>query len=112
MDENHMKLGISASYQPKDSVQQSNMVILEASMPSGFVVCTEVLNDLKKRIPTVKRTETKHDDTVAIIYFDYLTTKTVDLNIIGVRKFHVTQQKPASIIIYDYYDNGKGILGE
>lgn len=105
LDEDHMKLDISVSYHPKDSVQQSNMVILEVSMPSGFIVCTENLDGLKKRIPIVKRTETKNDDTVAIIYFDYVTSKTIDLKIIGVRKCVVTQQKPTSIIIYDYYDN-------
>lgn len=105
-----MSLTIEVSYQllaSKDSVQQSNMVILEASLPSGFVLCTETLNGLKEKIALIKRTETKNNDTTAFIYFEHLTPQVINLKIIGSRKFMVTESKPAPVVVYDYYDNGK-----
>lgn len=113
LNEQFMSLEIEASYQPsigKNSVQKSNMVILEVSLPSGFILSAEELNSLKSAISIVKLIETKNNDTVAIIYFEYLTSKSIDLKIMGFRKHIVTEQRPTAIIIYDYYDNGKEIL--
>lgn len=83
------------------------MVVLEIELPSGFVVNTELLNALKTTLPSIKRIETKNHDSVAVIYFDYLTLEPVNLNIDGFREHIVEERKPASIFIYDYYDNGK-----
>lgn len=107
-----MSLEIIPAYQPpkgKESDKQSNMVVLEIAMPSGFVVNTEILNNLMNAVPTIKRIETKNGDTVAIIYFDYLTLDPINVKIDGFREHNVDEQKPSSIVIYDYYDNGKKI---
>lgn len=112
LNEDHMCLEIIPAYQPpkgKESDKQSNMVVLEIAMPSGFVVNTEILNNLKNTVPTIKRIETKNGDTVAIIYFDYLTLDPINVKIDGFREHNVDEQKPASIVIYDYYDNGEKI---
>lgn len=109
LNEDHMSLDIKTSYEPpkgKDSSKQSNMVVLEVALPSGFVLNTELLNGLKKNLPLIKRIETKHGDTVAVLYFDHLTAESVALKIDGFREHIVEEQKPASIVIYDYYDNG------
>lgn len=110
VDVDHMSLEITAAYQPprgKDLIKQSNMVLLETTLPSGFVVNTELLNDLKSTQSLVKRIETKSGDTVAIIYLDHLTSDPITLKIDDFREHLVEEQKPASILIYDYYDNGK-----
>lgn len=110
LNEDHFNLEITTSYQPpegKDSAKQSNMVVLETTLPSGFVVNTELLDGLKKTLPLIKRIETKNSDTIAVLYFDHLTTEPLKLSIDGFREHIVDEQKPASIVIYDYYDNGK-----
>lgn len=110
LNEDHFNLEIIASYVPpkgKDSIKQSNMVVLETALPSGFVLNTELLDGLKKSLPVVKRIETKNGDTVAVIYLDHLTSDPVSLAIDGFREHIVAEQKPAPIVIYDYYDNGK-----
>lgn len=114
MDAEHMSLEIITAYQPpngKDLVKQSNMVVLETTLPSGFVVNADVLNGLKSTQSLVKRIETKSGDTVAIIYLDHLTTDPITLTIDGFQEHLVEEQKPASILIYDYYDNGKRTNG-
>lgn len=104
----HMALEITTAYQPMSkSSDQSSMVVLEIGLPSGFVVNAEQLNGLKSTQSLIKRIETKSSDTVAIIYFDHLTPDAISLKIDGYREFIVEEQKPASIRIYDYYDNGE-----
>lgn len=112
VDADHVRLEITTSYQPpkgKDLIKQSNMVVLESALPSGYVLNTELLNGLKDTQALVKRIETKSGDTVAIIYLDHLTSDPISFEIDGFREHLVEEQKPASILVYDYYDNGKWI---
>lgn len=107
----HMSLEITTAYQPprgNNSVNQSSMVVMEIALPSGFVVNSELLDGLKSTQTLIKRIETKSGDTVAIIYFDHLTSVPIILNIDGFQEHLVEELKPASVLIYDYYDNGKG----
>lgn len=83
------------------------MAVLEISFPSGFVVNMDTLNGLVNKIDLIKKVETRDGDTVAIIYFDHLTQDVLNLSLDGSRLFAVSQQKPSSVIIYDYYDNCK-----
>lgn len=109
-NENHLKLEIKTQYQPQDakaSTKQSNMAVLEISMPSGFVIGTEALDKLKTKLPTIKRIETKNSETVGLIYFDHIGTETITLIVDGYREHEVDEQKPATVHIYDYYDNCK-----
>lgn len=109
LNDDHMRLQITASYQApkgKDLVKQSNMAVMEISMPSGFVVNTELLDGLKTSLPIIKRIDTKNAETVAIVYFDHLTAEPITLKVDGFREHFIDGQKPAPIVIYDYYDNG------
>lgn len=109
-NENLLKLEIKTQYQPQvanESIKQSNMAVLEISMPSGFVIGTEALDKLKMKLPIIKRIETKNFETVGIIYFDHIGTETITLNVDGYREHDIDEQKPATVHIYDYYDNCK-----
>lgn len=109
LTEMYMSLEITTSYQPPNDnnfAKQSNMVVLEVALPSGFVVNIEILEELKSTIPIVKRTETKCGNTVAVLYLDHLTADPIVLSIDGTRDHEIDEQKPASILIYDYYDSG------
>lgn len=106
----HMSIEITTAYQSPNAnemVKKSNMVVMEITLPSGFVVNSELLNGLKSTQTLIKRIETKSGDTVAIIYFDHLTLVPITLHVDGFREHLVEKQKPASILIYDYYDSGK-----
>lgn len=83
------------------------MAVLEVSLPSGFVVDAPALESLKSSIETIKKVETKNDETLAVIYFDHLSKDPISLKINGFRSHLVSEQKPVPIIVYDYYDNGK-----
>lgn len=82
------------------------MAVLEVSLPSGFTTDKNLLSGLLS-VENVKKIETKNGDTKAVIYFDSLSEKQICLTIDGFQSHKVAEQKPASIVLYDYYDNCK-----
>ena len=83
------------------------MVIVEVSMPSGFLVETERLNDLLKK-PHVKLVETKAGGTMADIYFDQMMpNEDMCLEVQGYRSHKVFENKAVPVRIFDYYDSCK-----
>lgn len=106
-----ISLDIDVNYQPSnasDSLTDSNFVVLEASLPSGFVINTELLDGLKSTRSAIKKIETKNADTVAVIYFEYRSSPSLAFSIEGIRIFMAEDQQPGSAVIYDYYDNNNG----
>lgn len=83
------------------------MAVLEVSMPSGFNTETDSLLKLTD-IENVKKVETKDSETVIIIYFDNLKANEIVCPLFdGYQVYKVADQKPASVVIYDYYDSCK-----
>ncbi len=60
----------------------------------------------------LQKVETKNDDTVAIIYFDDIDDKGLCPIITAFRKHQVSEPKPSSILVYDYYDTCKSNVGK
>jgi hypothetical protein len=48
---------------------ESNMAVMEVTLPSGFTVDSDALPSLRMS-QNVKRVETKNGDTVVVLYFD------------------------------------------
>lgn len=46
---------------------------------------------------------------MAVIYFDYLTTQLQCPELKATQSFDVSNQKPASIVVYDYYETCENI---
>lgn len=99
------------SYEPLHTTdQQSNMAILELELPSGYTTDSDSLINLA-RVHNVKKIETKNANTAYIVYFDSLELNRMVCPVFDAFQAHqVENPKPASISIYDYYDNGKEFL--
>lgn len=54
-----------------------------------------------------QRVETKDGDTVVVVYFDDMDKKEICPVFKAYRTSKVAKQKPAPVMIYDYYDNCK-----
>ncbi|XP_037958039.1 alpha-1-inhibitor 3-like isoform X2 [Teleopsis dalmanni] len=86
---------------------ESNMVVMEVNLPSGYTALAESFDKIKN-VPNVKRVETKNGDTVVVVYIDSLkATDVKTLPIEAIKSHDVSDQKPAPIVVYDYYDSGK-----
>lgn len=83
------------------------MVVLEVSMPSGFLVDNDRLVGLLHK-PHVKLAQLKNGETVAVIYIDQmLADEDICLEFGGYRSHKVAENKPVPVRIYDYYDSSR-----
>lgn len=82
---------------------ESNMAVVEVSLPSGFTMDQDALPALKAD-PNVKRVETKDQDTVIVLYYDKMETKEYCTEVSAIRTHFVSNQKPVPVTVYDYYD--------
>lgn len=94
------------SFNPKtDDEKHSNMVVMEVSMPSGFLIDNDRLTELLDR-PHIKLAHLKNGETVADVYIDQmLPNQVICLAFHGYRSHKVAENKPVPVRIYDYYDS-------
>lgn len=87
----------------------SNMIVMEVTLPSGYVIDSQTITDLKSADQNVKKVELKNGETVVVIYFDNLITNRTTCSLIDAfRMQKVLNQRPVPIVVYDYYESGKG----
>lgn len=55
----------------------------------------------------LQKVELKDGDTIVVLYFDSLDRNELCPTISAFRTHKVAKQKPAPVVIYDYYDNCK-----
>jgi CD109 antigen len=55
---------------------ESNMAVMEVTLPSGFTVDADALPSLRMS-QNVKRVETKNGDTVVVLYFDKVCSSVI-----------------------------------
>ncbi|XP_076171368.1 murinoglobulin-1 [Ptiloglossa arizonensis] len=82
--------------------EESNMVVLEIGMISGYVPDRESLHTLLGATSSrVKRFEEDHD--IVTIYFDNLTGRKTCISFTVVREYVVERLESANVKLYDYY---------
>ncbi|XP_030565061.1 CD109 antigen isoform X3 [Drosophila novamexicana] len=105
-----LSLEVCAEYVPlemNDQQKDSNMVVMEIALPSGYVGDTDSFEKIQA-VDRVKRIESKNADSTVIVYFDSLTPGDVKcLPVEGVRAHSVAKQKPAAVSLYDYYETDR-----
>ncbi|XP_054284946.1 CD109 antigen-like isoform X2 [Macrosteles quadrilineatus] len=102
-DKNHLQLSICSGFVPGRDGNESNMAVMEVSLPSGFTVDPDALPSLQNS-NSVKRVETKDGDSVVMLYFDKMTVKELCPTVRAYRTHKVANQKPVPVTVYDYYD--------
>ncbi|XP_069677480.1 CD109 antigen-like isoform X2 [Periplaneta americana] len=105
-DRNHLQLSICSGFVGSRGVNESNMAVMEVTLPSGFTVDTNALPSLEMS-QHVKRVETKDGDTVVMMYFDKMTKQEYCPTVSAFRTHKVAKQKPVPVTIYDYYDQSR-----
>ncbi|XP_058975889.1 ovostatin [Musca domestica] len=102
-----MELEVCFQFNPSDKLKyrQSNMVIMEINMPSGFIASPESVEDLLS-LEVVARVELENSNTKCLVYFKHLLADDNEekcLTIRSVKTHEVLLLQPASITMYDYY---------
>ncbi|KYN03797.1 hypothetical protein ALC62_05309 [Cyphomyrmex costatus] len=103
---NHLQLSICSGFVPTEEANESNMAVMEVSLPSGFTVDRDSLPSLEMS-SHVKRVETKNGDTMVILYFDKMIKQEYCPTVSAFRTHKVAKQKPVPVSVYDYYDSSR-----
>ncbi|KAK2582524.1 hypothetical protein KPH14_004819 [Odynerus spinipes] len=103
---NHLQLSICSGFVPTKEANESNMAVMEISLPSGFTVDRDSLPSLEVS-QNVKRVETKNGDTMVVLYFDKMVVHEYCPTVSAYRVHKVADQKPVPVSIYDYYDSSR-----
>ncbi|XP_034668405.1 pregnancy zone protein isoform X2 [Drosophila subobscura] len=102
-----LELTVCVEYVEEGKSKASNMAILEVSLPSGYTADEDSFKDIQA-IERVRLVETKNGDSVIVVYFENLLRD--ELKCIPFEAFRthaVANQKPAPVVLYDYYDTNK-----
>ncbi|KJH47840.1 a-macroglobulin complement component [Dictyocaulus viviparus] len=98
---NRMQLDLCCNY--TRSASKSNMAVAEVEALTGFKFDEEEMGKLTS-IPDLQRVELDHDDTKMNIYFNPLGGSPVCLSLFSDLAYHVADQKPAQMVLFDYYN--------
>ncbi|KAG5667286.1 hypothetical protein PVAND_015272 [Polypedilum vanderplanki] len=98
-----LQLSVCTSFVPDAQAEKSNMAIMEVTLPSGFTFDSDSLAELLAT-DRVKKVETKEGETIVMVYFDDIDSKEICPVFKAYRTHAVAKQKPAPVVIYDYYD--------
>ncbi|KAI8033415.1 hypothetical protein M5D96_013817 [Drosophila gunungcola] len=102
-----LQLNVCVDFVEKGNSKESNMAILEVSLPSGYTADQDSFKDIRD-IARVRLVETKNGDSVVNVYFEKLAkNENKCIPVQAIRTHAVANQKPSSVILYDYYDTNK-----
>ncbi|XP_027843967.2 CD109 antigen-like isoform X1 [Aphis gossypii] len=102
-DANHLQLSVCSGFRGGND---SNMAVMEVTLPSGFTVDNDALPSLRLS-NNIKRVETKDGDTVVMLYFDKMMAEEYCPTISAFQTHKVANQKPVPVTVYDYYDQSR-----
>ncbi|WKX89877.1 hypothetical protein Q1695_009039 [Nippostrongylus brasiliensis] len=98
---NRIQLDLCCNY--TRSMGKSNMAVAEVEALTGFKFDEEEMGKLSG-ISDLQRVELDHDDTKMNIYFNPLGGNPVCLSLFSDMTYHVADQKPAQMVLFDYYN--------
>ncbi|XP_063210944.1 alpha-2-macroglobulin-like protein 1 [Chroicocephalus ridibundus] len=81
----------------------TNMVVIEAKLPSGYIPEKSSVVELKRQ-ELVKKVEVQPDQVT--IYLDQLTKEEKTFAFTATQDFPVRNLQPAAVTLYDYYETG------
>ncbi|XP_050790972.1 alpha-2-macroglobulin-like protein 1 [Gopherus flavomarginatus] len=82
----------------------TNMAIIEAKLPSGYIPVKSSLQQLEKQ-PLVKKLEAQNDQVT--LYLDQLTKEAASFTFSLEQDFPVKNLRAAPVRLYDYYETGE-----
>ncbi|KAG6921209.1 pregnancy zone protein, partial [Chelydra serpentina] len=86
----------------------TNMAIIEAKLPSGYIPIQSSLRQLEKQ-RLVKWLEVQNDQVT--LYLDQLTKEAASFTFSLEQDFPVKNLRPAPVRLYDYYETGESRPG-
>ncbi|RZC42764.1 CD109 antigen [Asbolus verrucosus] len=105
-NKDHLQVSICTGFVGRNlsGSSESNMAVMEVSLPSGFTADVDSLPSLEVS-QNVQKVETSNSLTKVILYFNNITRYEYCPTVSAFRTHKVADQKPVPVIVYDYYDS-------
>ena len=103
---NQLKLSVCTHYIYEGEAKNSNLAVMEVNLPSGFTIDKDSLPALR-RFKNIKRVDPAKGDTKVVLYFESIGRSEICPTISAYRTHQVANQKPAYVLVYDYYDQSR-----
>lgn len=102
----YLDLKICARYKPSEAYEQTALVLMEITFPSGYIALDDSVEELES-MEKIKKVVTKYDDASLLLYFESFPVYFQCLPVSGFRQSEVLQQIPGSVRVFDFYDNSR-----
>ncbi|XP_017476754.1 PREDICTED: CD109 antigen-like isoform X2 [Rhagoletis zephyria] len=103
------KLDVDVCVQYTGESEATNMALLEISLPSGYVADEESFKQIEA-VQRVRQVEGKQSNTLIVVYFESLSKDNiVCVPIEAFKVYPVADQKPATLVLFDYYDTAQKV---
>lgn len=106
-NDNRLILNICTKFIAGPDGNTTNMVIVQAELPTGFTADLDTTKTGLTSVTGFKKVETKKGNTIIVVYLDNLSITEVCLQVVAYRLCQVAGQKPVSVTVQDYYRTGK-----
>lgn len=103
----NLVLNICTSFISAADGNTSNMAVVEAELPTGFVADLQTIKEKLDKTQSVKKIETRNGNTVVVIYLDNVGASQICLQVVAYRMCQIADEKPVSVQVYDYYNNSE-----
>jgi len=100
------RVSVCVNYIEGGASDGSNAAVMEVELPSGFTANADSLPGLRD-LAGIRRVESEEEGTRVVFYFDKMTRAEVCPTISAWRTARVANQRPASVVVYDYYDQSR-----
>lgn len=101
---NILELNVCMQFNPRENEKESNMVLVEVSLPSGIIATDNAVQDLSPR-KEISEVEVKYGGTFLNIYYTNVDQMEKCFKVTAERRFRVAMHRPSYVFVYDYVDD-------
>nr|Q9GYW4.1 RecName: Full=Thioester-containing protein 1 allele S1; Short=TEP1s; AltName: Full=TEP1-F; AltName: Full=Thioester-containing protein I; Contains: RecName: Full=Thioester-containing protein 1 N-terminal; Short=TEP1-N; Contains: RecName: Full=Thioester-containing protein 1 C-terminal; Short=TEP1-C; Flags: Precursor [Anopheles gambiae]AAG00600.1 thioester-containing protein I [Anopheles gambiae] len=98
-----LRLRVCANYIPELTDSQSNMALIEVTLPSGYVVDRNPISE-QTTVNPIQNMEIRYGGTSVVLYYYKMGTERNCFTVTAYRRFKVALKRPAYVVVYDYYN--------
>ncbi|XP_041782749.1 CD109 antigen-like [Anopheles merus] len=98
-----LRLRVCANYIPELTDSQSNMALIEVTLPSGYVVDRNPISE-QTTVNPIQNMEIRYGGTSVVLYYNNMGTERNCFTVTAYRRFKVALKRPAYVVVYDYYN--------
>ncbi|XP_055550057.1 thioester-containing protein 1 allele S3-like [Wyeomyia smithii] len=102
----YLDLNICAQFLPSQAYEESGVVLMEITFPSGYIALDDSVDELRT-LKKIGRVETRHKESTLLLYFESFPVESQCLEVTGFRENDVLQQVAGTVRIFDYFDNSR-----